>query len=306
MFFKKNKYFILVYTIILILIGASFYQYYDEYFSYHKLYYAAKENCYEKKDINHESCSHFMNEAQLNSFMRLDPKQSYEELDTIQLTSSIIQHTKFDILQFLSPLLIAIAVVGTVHSKSSADISNKKLKKMNYKEYIKNHYKVVIKAALIIPISLIIIFTLSATITKFNFNVVEDTKTYAVYNEWKYNNFFLYGSSICLIQFFISILYANIALFISKIKKNTFVSIILSYLMFLAVYIFIYIILYTLLINKLFGFKNLTDYFHITGFWYFDSGPKFVYIVIPISIILALISSIIPYQYIKNKKSSIK
>lgn len=306
MFFKRNKYFILVYAIILILIAASFYQYYDEYFSYHKLYYSAKENCYEKKDLNHKSCKRFRNDAELSSFIELsNPKQQYEDLDTIQLTSSIVQHTKFNILQFLSPLLIAIAVVGTVHNEISSGFYKHKLMRMNYKDYIKKKYKIVIKAAFIIPISLIIVFVLSCIITKCNFNLVEETKNYAIYNKWKYSNFLLYGSSICLIQFFISILYGNIALLGSKTNKNMLVSIIMSYVMFFVVYMFIYIVVYAFIISNFFGFTNLTDYFNIAGFWYFDNGPEFVYIVIPMSIVYALISNIMLYLTYKNKEKAI-
>ena len=52
MYFKKNKYFIITYILVILIILFSFYQYYDEHFSYSKTYYDIKENCYIKKDVN--------------------------------------------------------------------------------------------------------------------------------------------------------------------------------------------------------------------------------------------------------------
>ena len=75
--------------------------------------------------------------------------------------------------------------------------------------------------------------------------------------------------------------------------------------MFFVVYMFIYIVVYAFIISNFFGFTNLTDYFNIAGFWYFDNGPEFVYIVIPMSIVYALISNIMLYLTYKNKEKAI-
>lgn len=305
MFFKKNKYFIITYILVILIILFSFYQYYDEYFSYSKTYYEIKENCYEKHDLTAEKCQLFKDEEQLESYIEInDPQKAYKELDTIKLTSSIVRHTSFSVLQFLSPLLIIFVVIGSIHNEFSTGFYKNVLQRTKYKDYIKEKYKVVIKAALIFPIALLIVFLLSCFITKFNFNVAEETKNIAIYNEWKYNNFLVYGFSIIIIQFFISLLYGNIALFGIKRNKNMIVSIILSYVMFFVVHMFIYLVIYAIIINSILGFKNLTDYFNITGYWHFDNGPHFLY-VIPLSIIFFIISKIILFLNYRKKEEVI-
>lgn len=78
----------------------------------------------------------------------------------------------------------------------------------------------------------------------------------------------------------------------------------MGYIMFLIVDIFFYIVIYVLLINKILGFRNLTDFFNITGYWFFDTGPSFL-ITILISFILQFLSSILIYMYYKNKEEVI-
>lgn len=303
MYFKKNKYFIITYIIVILIILFSFYQYYDEHFSHSKNYYDIKENCYMKKDVKAKECQTFKDEEQLNVYIEVnDPQKLYQELDTIKLTSSIVRYTIFNVFQYLSPLLIIFVVVASLHDEFSTEVKKNNLLKEKYKDYIKEKYKVVIKAALIFPIALLIVFLLSCFITKFNFNVAEETKNIAIYNEWKYNNFLVYGFSIVIIQFFISLLYGNIALLGIKRNRNMFVSIIISYLMFVVVYMFIYLVIYAIIINKIFGFKNLTDYFNITGYWYFDNGPYFLYII-PLSIIFFIISKITLFFNYEKKKA---
>lgn len=49
MFFKRNKFIILSFLIMIVIMLMSFYQFFDSHFSYAKGYYVIKENCYEEK-----------------------------------------------------------------------------------------------------------------------------------------------------------------------------------------------------------------------------------------------------------------
>ena len=155
------------------LIGFSFFQYYNENFSYSKDYYIIKENCYEKKNINHEYCKKFLLEKTdkyINEYIEnVDPVKKYKKIDAITLTSEIVENTFFSTMQFLSPLLILIAFIGTIHSEFSSGMIKNYLMRIKYKNYIKKIGKLTIKVSLITPISLIIIFLLSMIFTKFNF-----------------------------------------------------------------------------------------------------------------------------------------
>ena len=66
---KIYKYIIFSFLILLFLIGISFYQYFDENFSYAKDYYVIKENCYEGLNPHHEYCeewrTYYKTEAKL-------------------------------------------------------------------------------------------------------------------------------------------------------------------------------------------------------------------------------------------------
>lgn len=304
---KKNKYILLSFLIVLFIISFSFYQFYKENFSYSKDYYTIKENCYEKKNIHHEYCKMFSKEEYLKSYIKNnDPKKKYKELDAITLTCSIVETTIFSVLQFFSPLLIIIAIIGTVQPDFSSGIIKNYLLRMDYKKYLSWIKKQIIKISLITPISLLIIFVVSMFITKFNFTipVSADFNNLSVYEPWKYSHFLLYGVGICVAQFFLNILYCNIGLYCCRKNKNKLVAIIMGYIIFLVIDIFIYVVVYVFIINKILGFRNLTDFFNITGYWFFDNGFSFLYTIL-ISFILQFLSSLFIYIYYKNKEEVI-
>ncbi len=301
---KKNKYIILSFLIIMFVIGISFYQFYKENFSYAKDYYIIKQNCYEKENIQHEYCKMFSKKEYLESYIKNNnPKEKYKELDAITLTCTIVETTFFSILQFFSPLLIIIALIGTIQPDFSSGIVKNYLLRMDYKKYLIQVKKQIIKISLITPISLLVIFIASLFITKFNFNIpmTADFINLSVYEPWKYSHFLLYGFGICVAQFFLNVLYCNIGLYCCRKNKNKLVSIIMSYIMFLVIDIFIYVVVYIFIINKILGFRNLTDFFNITGYWFFDNGSSFLYTIL-ISFILQLLSSIFIHVYYKNKE----
>ena len=313
---KIYKYIIFSFLILLFLIGISFYQYFDENFSYAKDYYVIKENCYEGLNPHHEYCeewrTYYKTEEDFNSFLEyyiehFNPKAAFKKLDTITLTCEIVENTYFRYLQFFSPLLIIMALIGTIHSDLSSGMLKNYLLRMKYKDYLKKVKKIILKVSLLTPVALITIFIVSMLITRFNFNfnAIDGLENFAVYEKWKYSNFLLYGLGICLIQFFINILYCNIALYCCRNNKNKLVAIFMSYVTFFLINVFVYIVVYSLIINKILGFHNLSDFFAITGYWFFDDGKSCLYVII-ISFILQAISSIFISKYYKNKEEVIK
>ena len=305
---KQNKFIILVYIAMLLIIGYSFFNYYQENFGYAKDYYTIKENCYEKKNVNHKLCKMFMldkTDKYIKTYIEnSNPKKKYEKIDAITLTCEIVENTSFSLLQFFSPLLILIAFVGTIHSDFSSGIIKSYLLRMKYSDYLKKVGKLILKISLITPISLIIIFIFSMLFTKFNFDISSVDKNLSVYEPWKYNNFIFYGIFICLIQFLLNILYCNIGLYCCKKNKNKLIAIIMSYIVFLLTDLFIYIVLYAYIINQMLGFKELTDFFNITGYWFFNIGSKCLFTII-ISFILAFASSLYIYYCYKDKEGVI-
>lgn len=71
--------------------------------------------------------------------------------------------------------------------------------------------------------------------------------------------------------------------------------------MVILTYIFIYIILYSFILNKLLGFKEMSEYFNIIGYWFFDDNGKFI-IVVALSFIFQFISFLILQRTYANKE----
>ena len=305
MYIKKNKYFITFVIMMIIITLLSFCHYFYDNFSYVKQYNRIESNCLKENNSSDEICNYFQTEQQLQDFLDLiDPVKAFRKIDAISLTYSVIQNTIFSALQYFSPLLIIFSVVGTLHTEYASGMFKNYFLRMDYKKYLKQKYKIVLKTAAVIPITLILIFVISCIITGFNFEISENIKSVYIYKEWKYSNFILYGFLICLIQFFISVFYGNIGVICCISNKNNLVSIIMGYLMFLAVNLFMYIILYATIINKMLGFRNLTDIFAITGYWFFDK-PEYYWGALLMAFILQFISLIIVRFLYYNKKGVI-
>lgn len=306
---KRNKFFLLVFILLAILTCYSFYDVYKTYFPSKTWYNKVKLYCYDKKNPTHEYCQKFLTEESMRKYIEThNPDKDFEakkkEYDAITLTSTIIELTAFNLLQYLSPLIIAIAVIGSVHTEFSSGMFFNYLLEINYKNYLKKTYKIAIKGALIMPLTLIFVFLISYVLSGFNLDTSNVDRNLAVYSNFKYSHFFIYGSLIVLIQFFISLLYSNISLYCLKKSNNKLVAIIMSYIAFLLTHMFIYLIVYVVIINKILGFKELTDYFSITGFWFFDSKKDCLSALL-VSFIIQLVSLVILYLSYKDKEKVI-
>ncbi len=300
---KINKYIIFSFIIFGLIIFMSFFQYFKEEFSYEKEYYIIKENCYEKKNVNHKVCNYFNNNDEVlkKYIIENDPNKKINDLDSITLTCSIIENTLFTIFQYISPLIIFIAFIGTLQPFFSSGIIKYYLNRENYRDISKRIFKKMIIVSLITPLSLLFIYLLSIIITKGNFNYTNEVQTISVYEPWKYNNFIIYGIIICISQFLLNMSYCCIALFSLKKSKNSVVSIFMSYIYFIIVDIALYIILYVIIINKTLGFKNLSDYFNIAGYWFCDYGIKSLYYVLISLLLFILLFSLTIMLYRKKE-----
>lgn len=299
----RNRYVIFVFFFLLILVFVSFYQYYDEYFSYSKDYYLIKDICYDKKDLSDKTCEMFKNdENKVKQYIDLyDPIKAYKKLDTITLTSEIVENTIFSNLQYFSPILIILIMVGTFHNEFSSGMFKNYLLRTSYKTYLKKIFKFILKVSLITPLILFVIFIISCFITKFNFNIVDETKNFAVYSSWKYSNFLIYSVVICLLQYIMNIIYSCLALVSCKNNKNRLVSIIFAYILFLLLHICVYNILYSQFLSGLFRYDGVNEVFMITGYWFFNIGPIGLFALLVALILLVLVVSVTYLMY-RNKE----
>ena len=68
---------------------------------------------------------------------KYDPIKAYKKLDTITLTSEIVENTIFSNLQYFSPILIILIMVGTFHNEFSSGMFKNYLLRTSYKTYLK-------------------------------------------------------------------------------------------------------------------------------------------------------------------------
>jgi len=304
--FKINKYFYLAIIIMLIIIFISFFNYSKEHFNGIFEHNKILENC-ETIETDYYYCKWFYNNEALEMYKQKDINrglENYLKMDAITLFSEIIQHERFSMLQFISPLIIMIAIIGIVHNEINTGYVKNILLRKKYKDYIVNIVKKCSKVALIMPLSILFVFVVSCLITRFNFNVDDFVKMTAVYDKFKYNNFFLYIIIIMFIQFLVSFVYSILGVISALKNKNTLVAILLGYVYFLVLSIVLYLGVYVIIINKLLGFTNLTEYFSITGYWFFDSNIN-LFAIIMISFILFILSLIFLYFKTKDKEKVI-
>lgn len=305
---KFNKYILIPILIITGLIVISFYNFYKPYYKFINNYNSIKENCYEKKNINHPICqlSYYQDESVLKYFIENnDPYKRLNELDLYTVYHSIIENEVYNVLQFLLPLLIMIMVVGTLHQEYSSGMFKNYLTRQNYKSYLKDKYKIVLKSSLLIPISFVVILLISAILTKFNTKIASSVYSIAVYSEFKYNHFFLYFIGFCLITYFMSVFYVNIGLFCVKKTKNTTLAIIMGYILFLIIDIIIYVVIYAFILYKLLNLNVSEEIFNITGYFFTDTKINLIKMLL-VSFILQGLSTFILYKFYQNKQEVIE
>lgn len=308
---RKQKTIILAYLITSALVIFSSFWYYKNYYIGMYNYNKINKNCFIEKKLDLEICKNFINEDReldsklVNRYKKeSNPIKTLQKTDVITASSTIIEISSFRYMQFLSPLIIIVVTVLTFHSEISSGFFENILMREEYKKYLKTKLKDIISIALLMPYSILLVFIIACFITNFNFDASSVYKYSAVYDYWKYNNFFFYEIIIMSIQFFISLAYINIS-FESILKnKNKLISIVVGYIGFIILDIIIYVVIYAIIINKILGYKELSDIFNIAGYWFFDNGPKWI-LALPISAVVALFSAIYLFSKYKNKEGII-
>jgi len=302
-YFKNNKVIFAVIFIIAFIIFYSFFKYFKDNYMYADSFYKLEEKCFSDEAKNYKFCSSFSSRKKMKKYFEFNnPKNKFARLDAITLTCEIVENELFSMLQLLSPLLIIISVGSIINNIFSSGMFKYYLTRMNYKFFLKRIFKKILKIAMIAPSSLILIFIISCFITKFNFNVDEVTKNIAVYSEYKYHNFALYGIVICILQYLMSIAHGTISLFCSIKNKNPIISMIVAYVTFILEYLFIYIVLYAIIINKIFGLKGYTDYFNITGYWFFNDNINYLLLILIASLFAGINFAYIYYKLLNKEK----
>ncbi len=301
LFFKRNKYIIVAYIIVIFITIFSIYNFFlvNRYFDYDKI----KKICYENQDMESEVCTGFTKygwdlEEYINNpdntFMGKVKKSGF-----INLYTNIIVDYPYHALQFLSPLIISLATLGTIHSFISTGYFKYYLQRMKYKTLLKEVYKRTIFIPLITPISLFIVFLFMGILT--NFEIIDSTN---LYSEWFISNFYFYFVTVIIIQYLFNIFCVNLSLLALLTNKNTVLVILKGYLYFFIFNMFYYIILFAIILRRILGLDISYEFFTITGFWVFHTNSNYLW-VIPELVLLIILSFYLLYLFYRNKEKII-
>ena len=77
----------------------------------------------------------------------------------------------------------------------------------------------------------------------------------------------------------------------------------MSYIIFIVVDILVYVVIYSLIINKIFGIKEMGEFFLIHGYWFFNAENVVPLLVaLGVSVLLFAISFVILYKLYGSKE----
>lgn len=303
MYFKKNKYFIIAFVLMLLIIFVAFKNFHQEYFGYVRTYNLIKENCYEGKDLDYFLCERYDTPEKLEEYLTTnDPTEIYESFD-VRYVVSLLRFEFLFSLPLLFPLLIAILVIVTIHKEYSSGMFKNMLMRMNYKKYVRRYQTIAFKAALIPFISWIIIFLIALIYTDFNFGMQFHKFFSETYYNFLYNHTLLYAVGFLFVIFCVNYFYANIALFFVRRNKNMFVAIIQTFITAILFALVMYL-LFAFGLSIPFGLTELVPYFNFISYCdgYYETLPILIGVMI-ISFIISLISTlIIKKVYSKKEK----
>ena len=260
-FLKRNKYILIAYLIIIFITFLSIYNYFSTnyIFQYNKI----KKVCYEDKNMSSELCDAFTKyDMDLEEYINDESNTASGILKSrgfASVSTTIIMSSPYSALQFLSPLLISLAIVGTIHEMYSSGMFKNYIQRIKYKELLKILYKKTFIISLITPLSLAFIYIFCGIIT--NFQIVYNTN---LFSEWFLENFVFYIISTLIIQYLFNIFCVNVCLFAIAGNKNTILSILKGYLYFYIFYLFIYLIVYGLCLSRIMGVNVSYEFFNIT------------------------------------------
>lgn len=299
LFIKKYKFNILIFLFIEAILLNGTYEYYHNYFNKNNLdFYDHLVEC--NKDNTLEFCSEFEGEDTEKLLDNvINVRERLEKLDAITLASASVEEpSKFiNILSYLFCIFIAIMVTYLNYGELKTSVIKFYLLREDYKSYIWKKIKEIFMSALVMPLAMIFLFLVCCVITKFNFIPHNDIKELALYFDFKYNHFLLYGSLLLLYQFLLGCIYGLITLNCNFKNKSGIMSVIMSFL-----YCNIIIIVDYILANKLF-YKISNGYiYNFANFTNFFDDTKYIPLFINVFVVLGIVSFII-YRKFRTKES---
>lgn len=299
----NKKTFIIISLFIFIIIGISFYEYMHPKFSKElmELDSMVIEKCKTKQDTKFCNDNGVYDKESYKDFLKYASVNTRKTLDTITLSSEIIQNNLFSVIGFFFPLFIVILVVKSLSSDIKTKFYQSIILRKGYKKYLHSKLSEIFIYSLLYPVSLIIIVLISCFITEFNFNIDSVNKGIAVYSKAIENHYQFYFIIVCIATYLTCIFYGLIA-FICYIKENNIiVAIIKSYLLCIVLGIFNYII-GNFIFGKIIKMDVYAGTFNIFGYASFNEINNYLLIFLNLLILLIIPSIYIVCKYRRKDK----
>lgn len=289
-FFNKNKYFILVFIVI---IGMIIYSFID-YDKFVKNYTNAIENTISECKINtiperQEYCDNILKE-------NINPKPgfyyNYFEI-----------YSRLNLLEYGLFFIVTIPIVYFITKIFKNRHIIYELTRETYKKFKTNLFKKAYLYSLILP--LIILIILVATI------IYSGGLTLNPYYDQEMNdivvkatNPYFYVTTIVLRALILGIIYANIALIVSRKNHNFYIAVILSYLASVGTEIILEGVIGRLIFYEIFKIDSMMIYINIVNILSLNLEKGYLCIYLPLILILVVSTFIAKLMY-KNKEKLI-
>lgn len=280
-FLKKNKILIVVFILLLCWGTSCFIQRKQELNDSEISFYETVERC---KNSNEKWCDSYRDEK-------------IEKPDTFQVYFYTMAHFSINYIQWLAPLFVISATVWLWHRKLHSGFIKDELLRSNYKKVIIRNLLSSAKACFILPLVFGILFVFAFLISG-HFNVANPTDSIV-------NVEFLDNIPKLIVVYFVvlflhSILYACIGLIFCKKNRNVLITIVSSYLCFLALEIISEVFVGGFLLMIL-GLQKYSSTFNLLGIWIYCDYPSLDLLLI-YSIVLALLGMAGVFFVYKDKE----
>lgn len=231
----------------------------------------------------------------------------YYNWDTISVYFYVLLTGSVCHLQMLAPIFVIVVAVWQFNKELKSGYFKNILMRMRYTDYLKKSYLKVLKYSLIFPIFLIFMFILAYLISgHFNFEqtLLQEGWT-DPWLELKYVKILPQFIFVYFTNFILhSIFWINIGFIMSKRSHNVVLTIISSFLMYIAVFIVTEIFIGGFLLSGLLGFRNVMDYFSLSNIWVYE-GINHLWLTVIYALTLVVISLLVLICVYKNKEGVI-
>lgn len=231
----------------------------------------------------------------------------YYNWDTISvyfyvlLTGSVCQ------LQMLAPIFVIAVAVWQFNKELKSGYFKNILMRMRYADYLKKSYLKVLKYSLIFPAFLIFMFILAYLISG-HFDFEQTLLQEGWVDPWlelKFVKILPQFIFVFLTNFILhSIFWINIGFIMSKKSRNIILTIISSFLVYIAVFIVTEIFIGGFLLSGILGIRNVMDYFSLSNIWVYE-GINHLWLTVVYALTLAGISLLALIYVYKNKEEVI-